>query len=73
MCVSKGIPVYKVKPKLHRTTITGDIACNSYYTVDEDVNLLKELGVRTYLIYFIITKIKIYIMIYILKLIGYSR
>lgn len=46
MYVSKGIPMYTVKPKLRRTNVTGDVACNSYYKVNEDVNLLKELGVR---------------------------
>jgi hypothetical protein len=28
-------------------TATGDVACNSYYKVDEDVKLLKDLGVKT--------------------------
>jgi len=42
---SKGIPVYKMRHEHGRTDITGDIACNSYYKVDEDVNLLRELGV----------------------------
>lgn len=49
--VSKGIPVYKVKYKQVRgVAITGDVACNSYYKVDEDVSLLKELGVRIFII-----------------------
>jgi len=45
LCVSKGIPLYRVKYKPGRAAITGDIACNSYYKVDEDVKLLKELNV----------------------------
>jgi len=45
-CVSKGKPMYRVKYKQRRAApITGDIACNSYYKVDEDVKLLKELKV----------------------------
>lgn len=44
--VLKGIPVYEDKYKhVHGAAITGDVACNSYYKVDEDVSLLKELGV----------------------------
>jgi len=35
----------KVNHKQGRTVITGDIACNSYYKIDEDVELLKELKV----------------------------
>lgn len=46
--ISKGIPVYKLKHKQGcEAKITGDIACDSYHKVDEDVNLLKELGVST--------------------------
>lgn len=45
MYASKGIPVHKVKYKQSREAITGDIACNSYYKLDEDVDLLRELGV----------------------------
>jgi len=37
--------MYKIKYKQGHTDITGDIACNSYYKVDEDVELLKELKV----------------------------
>ncbi|XP_026804147.1 myrosinase 1-like [Rhopalosiphum maidis] len=29
-------------------TATGDVACNSYYKVDEDVKLLKDLGAKVY-------------------------
>jgi len=43
--ISKGIPVYEIRHEHDRTDITGDIACNSYHKVDEDVNLLRELGV----------------------------
>lgn len=44
--VSKGIPVYKIEYKqCSEAPITGDVACNSYYKVDEDVSLLSELGV----------------------------
>lgn len=45
LCISKGIPMYRIKHKQGYTAITGDIACNSYYKVDEDVELLKELKV----------------------------
>ncbi|XP_026804243.1 myrosinase 1-like isoform X2 [Rhopalosiphum maidis] len=49
LCISKGIPMYnKVNHKQGRTIITGDIACNSYYKIDEDVELLKELKVQSY-------------------------
>lgn len=44
-CVSKGMPMYRAKYKHCHEAITGDIACNSYYKVDEDVKLLKELEV----------------------------
>jgi len=45
-CISKGMPIYRVKYKQDRAApITGDIACNSYYKIDEDVKLLKELNV----------------------------
>lgn len=43
--VMKGNPVYEIKHEHGRADITGDIACNSYYKVDEDVHLLRELGV----------------------------
>jgi len=43
--VSKGMPMYRATYKYCREAITGDIACNSYYKVDEDVKLLKELKV----------------------------
>lgn len=46
--VSKDIPVYKsIKHKQSHIDpyITGDIACNSYYKINEDINCLKELGV----------------------------
>lgn len=44
--ISKGIPMYKLKYTPGQATITtGDIACNSYYKMDEDVKLLIELGV----------------------------
>lgn len=43
--VSKGIPMYRPKYKPNCAAITGDITCNSYYKVDEDVKLLKELKV----------------------------
>lgn len=40
------MPMYRVKYKQNRAVpITGDIACNSYYKIDEDVKLLKELKV----------------------------
>ncbi|XP_027839752.2 myrosinase 1-like isoform X2 [Aphis gossypii] len=48
LCISKGIPMYRIKYKQGHTAITGDIACNSYYKVDEDVELLKELKVQSY-------------------------
>lgn len=45
-CISKGIPMYRVKYKQDRAVpITADIACNSYYKIDEDIKLLKELKV----------------------------
>lgn len=43
--ISKGIPVYNVKCTQDHAAITGDITCNSYYKMDEDVKLLIELGV----------------------------
>ncbi|XP_060875148.1 myrosinase 1-like isoform X3 [Metopolophium dirhodum] len=46
-CVSKGKPMYREKQR-RAAPITGDIACNSYYKVDEDVKLLKELKVQSY-------------------------
>lgn len=42
---AKGIPMYRVKFKKGPATVTGDVACNSYYKIDEDIILLKELGV----------------------------
>ncbi|KAL5235702.1 hypothetical protein ACI65C_003112 [Semiaphis heraclei] len=42
------MPMYRAKYKHYREAITGDIACNSYYKVDEDVKLLKELKVQSY-------------------------
>lgn len=51
--ISKGIPVYKLKHKQRcAAKITGDIACDSYHKVDEDVNLLKELGVSIYWVFY---------------------
>lgn len=45
---SKGISLGgRVRYKQGHEMITGDIACNSYYKMDEDINLLKELGVST--------------------------
>ncbi|XP_050442160.1 myrosinase 1-like isoform X2 [Adelges cooleyi] len=47
MC--KGLPVYRFSNhKPCATPITGDVACNSYYNIAEDVGRLKELGVQTY-------------------------
>lgn len=43
--VLKGIPVYQIHYKEGHAAVNGDIACNSYYKLDEDVNLLKDLGV----------------------------
>lgn len=45
MYALKGIPVYRVKYEQNCEAITGDIACNSYYKLDEDVDLLCKLGV----------------------------
>lgn len=51
MYALKGIPVFQVKYKQNCEAITGDIACNSYYKLDEDINLLHELGVSVMILF----------------------
>lgn len=47
---SKGIPSSSfVRFKQRHAMISGDIACNSYYKMNEDINLLKELGVSIFI------------------------
>ena len=47
-CSGKGLSVWDTftsEPGNIANNDTGDVACNSYYQYDEDIDLLQELGV----------------------------
>jgi hypothetical protein len=43
----KGTDVLAIDPSRGFSIVNGDIACDSYNKLDEDINNLVELGVRT--------------------------